>query len=407
MKHSINLPTQETAKLPAEVAKKWTAIFGGLGALGLLGAAAGFASEATREQTLFSYHTAFVFVLSLSLGSLFFTVLQHLVGARWSVAVRRIPETLMSNFGVLALLGIPAVLYGVYGHPHIFHWANLEDVAKDPILTAKQGYLNPTFFSIRLFIYFGMWMAMAGFFYKNSVASDSSGDVSFVQKMRRFSAPSMVLFALSQTFASLDLLMSLDPHWFSTIFGVYFFAGSIVATFSLITMVALLMRSNGLLTDVITHEHYHDLGKLMFGFTVFWTYIGFSQYFLIWYSNIPEETVYFLHRWEGSWQPLSLLLLIGRFVMPFFIIMSKHVKRTLPVLFVMTIWMVGMQYVDIYWMVMPTLHKEGFSFHWLDVSCLLGVVGIWSMFAVRRFASASLVPVQDPYLEKSMEFENV
>lgn len=404
MKHAIKLPTRETAQMPPELAKKWTGIFGVVGLLGMAGAAAGFMSN--REQFLFSYLTAFMFGLSLALGAMFFTVLQHLAGAHWSVVLRRIPETLMANLPVLLVLLLP-VLVGVFGSPHIYHWADSEAVAADAVMSAKSGYLNTNFFMIRMVVYFGLWLLIANFFYKNSVALDSNGDASFIQKMRKWSAPSMLAFGLTQTFASFDLLMSLDPHWFSTIFGVYFFAGSIVATFSLIALVALMFRSAGLLSDLITPEHYHDLGKLMFGFTVFWTYIAFSQYFLIWYANLPEETLWFLHRWEGSWKGVSLLLLFGRFVMPFAIIMSKHVKRTLPVLGIMAFWMVGMQYLDLYWVVMPTLHKEGLSLHWLDIACLLGVVGVLGAMTVRRFASQSLVPVQDPLIERSMEFENV
>lgn len=403
MKHAIHLPSKESATLPPELAKKWTGIFGAVGALGLAGAAAGFFSA--REQFLYSYLAAYMLALSLTLGAMFFTVLQHLAGAHWSVVVRRISETLMANLPLMVVLFLP-VLAGVFGHPHLYHWADAEAVAHDPILTAKAGYLNPTFFMVRMVFYFGMWFLIARFFYNNSVASDQSGDVSLIQKMRKWSAPSMLVFGLTQSFAAFDLLMSLDPHWFSTIFGVYFFAGSIVATFSLITMVALALRRAGVLVDVITPEHYHDLGKLMFGFTVFWTYIAFSQYFLIWYANLPEETVWFLHRWEGSWKGVSLLLLFGRFVVPFAIIMSRYVKRTLPVLFLMATWMVGMQYLDLYWLVLPGLHKEGLSIHWLDISCLLGVIGIVGAVTIRRLASQSLVPIQDPLLERSVGFEN-
>lgn len=408
MSHGIHLPTKESARLAPEVAKKWTGILGGLGVLGLAGAGAGFFAD--HAQFLHSYTSAYMWALSLTLGALFFTVLQHLVGAHWSVVVRRIAESIMAVIPLFAILLLP-ILSGVFGHhdpgvPALYHWADHEAVLHDEVLAAKSGFLNPTFFMIRIVIYFAIWIGTAMFFFKRSLASDESGDVTLVQQMRKWSAPAILLYALSQTFASFDLLMSIEPHWFSTIFGVYFFAGSIVNAFALITLVALLLRRGGMLTDVITLEHYHDLGKLMFAFSVFWTYIAFCQYFLIWYGNIPEETVYFLHRWEGSWQSVSLLLLVGKFIMPFTILMSRHVKKTLPVLLGMAVWMVFMQYVDMYWMVMPNLHKAGVSIHWIDIASVVGLTGICGAMIVRNLGRGSLVPVQDPLLEKSVGFEN-
>lgn len=408
MNHGIQLPTKESARLAPEVAKKWMGILGGLGALGLAGAAAGFFAD--HAQFLHSYTAAYMWALSLTLGALFFTVLQHLVGAHWSVVVRRIAESIMAVMPAFAVLLLP-ILTGIFGHhepnvPSLYHWADHEAVLHDEVLAAKSGYLNPTFFMIRIVIYFAIWIGVAMYFYKRSVASDESGDVSLVQQMRRMSAPSILLYALSQTFASFDLLMSIEPHWFSTIFGVYFFAGSIVNAFALIALIALLLRRGGMLVNVITLEHYHDLGKLMFAFSVFWTYIAFCQYFLIWYGNIPEETVYFLHRWEGSWKSVSLLLLVGKFLVPFWVLMSRHVKKTLPVLLGMAVWMVFMQYVDMYWMVLPNLHKDGVSIHWMDISCMVGMLGLGGAMIVRNLGRASLVPLQDPLLEKSVGFEN-
>lgn len=397
-----HLPSTEQVTMSAAAANK--AVMP-LMVMGLLGMAAslGIGLTSDKEQFFFSYLVAFMFCLSLSLGSLFFTMIQHLVGAQWSVVVRRIAENVMSNFVVLAVLFVPILL----GLHELYHWTHTEVVANDHILQSKAPYLNQGFFLARIVVYFLFWIGLSTFFYKRSVAVDQTGDVSLIKLMRAVAAPAVLIYGLSQTFAAFDLLMSLDPHWFSTIFGVYFFAGSAVSTFSLIALLALLLRRAGYLTDVITHEHYHDLGKLMFAFTVFWTYIAFSQYFLIWYANLPEETLWFLHRWEGSWKGVSLLILIGHFILPFAVLMSRHVKRALPILGLMTCWMLFMQFVDIHWMVMPTHHKEGFHISLLDITCMMGVVGIWGAMVARRFSQASLVPNGDPYLATSMEFENV
>lgn len=397
-----HLPTAQEVTMSAAAANK---VVVPLGIMGLLGMAAslGIGLTSDKEQFFFSYLTAFMFCLSLSLGGLFFTVIQHLVGAQWSVVVRRIAENLMSNFVVLAVLFLPILL----GLHELYHWTHAEVVANDHILTAKAPYLNQSFFMIRLVVYFVLWIGLSAYFYKRSVQVDTSGDVNLIKQMRGMAAPAVLIYGLSQTFAAFDLLMSLDPHWFSTIFGVYFFAGSAVTTFSLIALIALMLRRAGYLTDVISSEHYHDLGKLMFAFTVFWTYIAFSQYFLIWYANLPEETLWFLHRWEGSWKGVSLLILIGHFIVPFAVLMSRHVKRALPVLGLMACWMIFMHLVDIHWMVMPTHHKEGIHISLLDITCLMGVVGIWGAMVARRFSQAALVPVGDPYLPTSMEFENV
>jgi len=394
-------PTRETVTLDSATSKKWTGILGTIGLFGLIASGIGLGTD--RAQFFHSYLTSYMFCLSLTLGCLFFTVLQHLVGAHWSIVVRRIAEVVMSNVGLMVILFVPVAL----GLHDLYHWTHHDAVAHDRLLQQKEPYLNTTFFFIRIAVYFLVWFGVSRFFFQRSVQVDETQDVGLIQSMRRFSAPSILLFALTQTFASFDLLMSLDPHWFSTIFGVYFFAGSVVSAFSLIALIALLLRSSGKLVNEITPEHYHDLGKLMFAFTVFWTYIAFSQYFLIWYGNIPEETIFYLNRWEGGWRTVSLFLAIGHFIVPFVILMSRHAKRKLALLGFMACWIVFMQYVDMYWLVLPNLHKQSVGFHWLDVATWMGVTGIWGAVIVRRLGQQALIPAQDPLLIRSLEFENV
>jgi hypothetical protein len=217
----------------------------------------------------------------------------------------------------------------------------------------------------------------------------------------------MILFALTITFAAFDWLMSLDAHWYSTIFGVYVFAGAVVGLLAFITIVAVNFHRNDILKDEITFEHYHDLGKLLFAFIVFWGYMAFSQYFLIWYSNIPEETLWFLHRWEGSWKVVTLLIVFGHFVVPFFILFPRFTKRNKFVLFMMAFWILMMHWVDLYWIAMPSLHHHGVHISWMDFTTMIGIGGIFIWLMWRKLSANPLLPVNDPRLEKSFKFINV
>jgi hypothetical protein len=200
--------------------------------------------------------------------------------------------------------------------------------------------------------------------------------------------------------------MSLNPHWFSTIFGVYFFAGGLLSVIAFMTLIALALRRKGILTETITVEHYHDLGKLLFAFTVFWTYIGFSQYFLIWYGNVPEETVWYLARWEGSWKFVSMVILFGHFVLPFIALLFRFTKRTPTSLWIIASWILLMHWVDMYWLVYPTLLEKGASITWIEPATMLFVGGLFLWAFWGRFARNPLVPVNDPKLAGSINHVN-
>ncbi|HSG99082.1 MAG TPA: hypothetical protein VLB27_03470, partial [candidate division Zixibacteria bacterium] len=294
-----------------------------IGVVGLAASAAGYFVNA--DQFFYSYLTAFIFWTSLGLGALFFTLLHHLTSAEWSVSIRRLTESVMMTLPFMVIFFVPVV----FGAHTLYHWTHEEAVAADAILTHKQPYLNMTFFLVRAAVYFAVWFLLGRTLYKWSRTQDDTGDHALNDKMKRFSAPGMILFALTLTFAAFDWVMSLNPHWYSTIFGVYMFVGSLLAALSFFSLILLMLRGKGVLADKITVEHYHDLGKLLFAFTVFWTYIAFSQYFLIWYGNIPEETEFYHMRWEGSWKIISLLIVFGHFVLPFLALIARGAKRNL------------------------------------------------------------------------------
>lgn len=370
------------------------------GVAGLVLSAGGYFVDS--EQFFYSWLTSFMFWTSIALGGLCFTMLHHLVAARWSVVLRRISENIMGVLPIMVVFLVPILL----GMHDLYHWSHADLVETDHLLKGKAAYLNPTFFVIRLAVYFVIWFVLNRLLFQVSQRQDAGHDPSQIKRMRLISAPGMILFAITLTFFSFDLMMSLDAHWYSTIYGVYFFAGSFAAVLSFIFLTVLVLHGHGILKKEISIEHYHDLGKLMFAFIIFWGYMAFSQYFLIWYANIPEETIWFLHRWVGSWKAVTLILVFGHFVVPFFFLFPQGAKKNAVLMKLMTTWVLLMHLLDIHWLVMPSLHHEGFHLSWMDFSTMIGIGGIFLWFFWRRMASSPMIPVNDPKLKASMQFVN-
>jgi len=369
----------------------------------------GLSVGAGGARFYFSYLVSFCYFLSIALGALFFVLIQHVTRAGWSVVVRRFAEAISMNVIPFALLFIPVIL----GMNHLYHWTHADAVAHDHLLAWKAPYLNTTFFIIRVAIYFVIWGLLARYFFSRSGLQDETGDWKITIRMQNWSAPGLVLFALTVTFFAFDCLMSLDPHWYSTIFGVYYFTGGAVGFFALLPIVTHLVQRSGRVTNAISPEHYHDMGKLVFAFVVFWAYIAFSQYMLIWYANIPEETVWFLKRQTGDWTKLSLFLLFGHFIIPFIMLISRWVKRRSGVLFVGAFWVLLVHWADIYWLVMPEMPSVRHGdvgqvpLHLLDLTCFIGLGGLFIAVMAWLLRKRALIPVKDPRLEESLAFENV
>ena len=201
--------------------------------------------------------------------------------------------------------------------------------------------------------------------------------------------------------------MSLYPHWYSTIFGVYIFAGSVLVAFCITSLIYMYLRNKDVLKNVVNVEHYHDLGKLIYGFNIFWSYIAFSQFFLIWYANVPEETSFYLYHSVGSWKSISLVLVIGHFAIPFVLFMSRHAKRNLTFHACIAIWLIGMHFLDLYWIIMPTVFKKGVSFNFLDITLFLGMGGIYFSVFFKSLSKINLIPIKDPRLDESVNFHNI
>ena len=378
-----------------------------LPAIGAVAAAVGVVGCAilgpgNPKQFLFSWLVAFLFFLTLALGGLFFVLIQYAAQGGWGIVLRRVGETTFATIPVMAVLSLPVFL----GLHDLYSWS-AHGADQDPFLRWKAPYLNVPFFVIRGVLFFAIWSFMAILYYRGSRSQDSTGDPAVTARLRRLAGPGIIVLALTQTFASFDWIMSLAPRWYSTMFGVYFFAGSFVGFIALLSVVSVAMRRAGLLDTVISTEHLHDVGKLLFAFTAFWGYIAFSQFLLIWYANLPEETIFYKARLEGSWRTLSLFLMAGHFVIPFFYLMGRAVKRNGLTLAVGGVWLLAMHFVDLYWQIMPTLHPQGIRPSVLDVAAFLAVGGCFVAAAGWLLRRQALVPLGDPRLAESLAFENV
>lgn len=369
------------------------------GILGL-GVAWGLAGDARRF--LFAYLLNYAYVLSIVLGSLFFVLIQHVTRAGWSVVVRRIAEAVIGVFPLLAALSVP-ILCGAHA---LFPWAHAEIMAENPALMHKASYLNLPFFVARLGIYFAAWILIAEWFRRASMAQDADGNKSLTLSMQSRSAASLIIFGFTLTFASIDLVLSLDPHWFSSIFGVYYFAGAVMSAMAFLIVCGLILQKNGFLRHTITREHYHDLGKLLFAFICFWAYIAFSQYMLYWYANIPEETGWFFRRMQNGWGAVGVFLIVGHFILPFVLLLSRHVKRHRRLLGAMAAWALFVHWVDFCWLILPEFGVSGAFPGLVDLAVGVGIGGLTAAFALFRMRNRSWVPERDPRLMESINFEN-
>ncbi len=383
--------------------------FAGGRSLMLGGAAAGMAGLLLTllggRAALYSYLIAFVYWLGLSLGTLALVMANNTAGARWNVVVRRLGETLASTVPLFILLFIPLLL----GAKQIWFWIDppAQGLPKEMIalLQHKKPYLNSGFFTVRAIIYFAVWCALALLLRAWSVRQDESGAALLTRRQRRLSAPGMVFLILTVTFAAFDWLMSLHPTWFSTIFGLYVFAGAFVGSLALLCLIVTGLRSGeSPLGRIISAEHQHNLGKLLFAFVCFWAYLAFSQYMLIWAGNLPEEVTWIVARSRGVWRPVGILILLGHFVVPFFLLLSRDLKRSPPALAAVAAWMLVIHYIDLYWIVMPATSLDTLGLHWTHFTAFIGVGGVSVAAAVFMLRGVRPLPVRDPYLEDSLRY---
>ncbi len=388
--------------LPKEMAASWSKIGMAMGVVGLAAFIAGMFGGVERARFGAAYLTGFLFTTTIGIGALFFVVIQHLTKAGWSVGPRRIQEWVSQGLVASVVLFIPVL---VMSHDIFHHWMG-DHAAHDPILVKKLAYLNPTFFYLRAGVFLLTWAGLATWFYKVSKEQDQTGDRSLSEKRQSAAAPATAALGITTSFAGFDWVMSLDPHWFSTIFGVYIFAGGLVSSTALLAIIIVQFRKANVGGGLLTVEHQHDVGKFLFGFTVFWAYIGFSQFILIYYANIPEETIWYKHRWEGGWSSWSMLLFVGHFIAPFAILLARTAKRSMGWISLGAGVLLVMHWVDLYWLVMPNFDHH-LHFQWVDIAGLLAPVGITMAFVSWRVLRDPAHPIKDPYIPEALKAENL
>ena len=355
-----------------------------------------------HSRAVFNYLLSYAFLISIGVGALFLIALEYVAGADWSVPIRRVVEFFAAIVPFLAILVIP-LLFNIHD---IFHWSHADIVAEDKVLQGKAPYLNIPFFIIRVFLFIGLWSLFYYLFTRNSKKQDSSGDQLLTKKNIKLSAIFIPLFAVTITLTSVDFLMSITPHWFSTIFGVYFFSGSVVAALAAVTLATVLLKEKGFLHPRITNDHLYSLGGLMFAFVNFWAYIAFSQFLLIWYANLPEETFWFIQKWHGSWAIFSIALIVIQFLVPYIVLVSQPSKMNPKTLKFISVWLLFAHLFDLFWLVMPSIPSlsGGYVFSWIDLVFPISVVGIVLLVFNLKAKKENLVPIGDPKLKRGLDF---
>ncbi len=380
----------------------------GIGLLAIGAVLSGLAWLVTgdTDRVGFAYLWGFALLWTVVLGGLFFVALQHVTRSVWSVVVRRVAEMLVAPIWLVPITVVPVVLFAVMPESFgIFPWAH-GGAEESHALADKASYLNPTTFVMRTVAYVAIWLGFARYFLRGSLVQDRDREAgAATARMRRAAGPFMVVFAFTATFAAIDWLMSLEPHWFSTIFGVYVFSGMVVAALSAITIATIWLRSSGRIdATVVTDDHLYNLGALLFAFVCFWAYIAFSQYMLIWYANVPEESFYIVRRLEGGWKSISVGLALARFVVPFLVLLSRRAKTNPRILVAISLFLLAGQVLDLYWLVMPQSSPSGPVLGWAELGPPLLLAGAFLLVVARFMRRHSMVASGDPGFEESRRF---
>jgi hypothetical protein len=348
----------------------------------------------TPAQFLRSYLVAYLFWVGVPLGCLAILMINYVTGGAWGAVIRRILESGTRTLPLMALLFLPVA----FGVRELYEWARPEHVAHDAALQGKAVYLNVPFFLGRAALYFTTWIVVARFLNRWSLAQDDTDDPWPARWLEQLSRGGLLLLGLTMTFAAVDWAMSLEPHWFSTIYGVLFMGGSVLSAFAVAIPVAALLASRRPLADVIRPAQFHDLGNLLLAFVMLWAYFAFSQFLIIWSANLPEEIPWYLRRIRGGWQYVVVLVVLFHFALPFFVLLSRDVKRRAGRLAMLSLGLVVVRMLDVFWLVMPAFSPGRLTVHGLDVAALVGVGGLWVATFLWQLETRPLVPLRDPSL---------
>lgn len=363
-------------------------------ALGILTFGIGMFTDAARTWRSYLLHN--IMFLGLGFGSMLFLCFHYLAGSGWFVLVRRIPEAMADYLKV----GVVTTFVLLLGLSHIYPWTDHAMMESEHFLHHKTAYFSTGFFIARMVLFFAVVLYFSSKVLTNSLRQDSEGGVDLRNKQKPLSAMFLVLFAPLFTVFAVDMVKSLEPKWFSTIFGVYMFAGFIQTSIAVMVIAIFLLKRSGYMSYV-RNDHVHDLGKYMFGFSIFYAYIGISQYLLIWYANLPEENFYYANRSVGSWPYVAGVLILTKFLIPFLFLLPRAAKRNLTYVASVACVVVFSEWIDLNWMIMPSYSQSGFILGWQDIGFFFGFLGLFSLI-VRRFLSKNAMsPIKDPYLHES------
>jgi len=368
-------------------------IAGGLGALISL---AGLWSNPTQFYQ--SYLMSYMLVLGITLGCLALAMIHQLSGGAWGVLIRRPIGAAVRVLPVLSVLFLPIA----FGMPHLYEWTHADVVARSEVLQHKQLYLNTPFFLARAAAYFVVWNALSYFLNAWSLEQDSTGDQRISRRMQMLSGGGLVAYGLTITFASFDWLMSLEPHWFSTIYGVLIMGGQGLAAMAFIIIAIVWLGRRPPLRGLVVPAYLHDLGNLLLAFVMLWAYFSFSQYLIIWSGNLPEEIAWYLHRLQTGWRAIGLTLVVFHFFIPFCLLLSRRIKREGPLVMLVASLILLARLVDLFWLIAPEFHREGIALSWLDVLLPLTLGSIWLGCFVWQLRGRAILPVHDPEFDETI-----
>jgi hypothetical protein len=369
-------------------------------AVGVIALALSILSAFFNPQQFFhSYLLAYLYWIGLPLGCLAIVMLHHLVGGTWGFVIQRLLESGIRTFPLMALLFLPLL----FGMSQLYPWARPETVAADPILQQKSLYLNVPFFVARAVVYFAIWISVGHFLSRWSLEQDRTADSSLTVRLQNLSGPGLVLYGLTVTFSVIDWIMSLEPRWYSTIYGMIFIVSYGLAALSFVIGAAFLLAGEKPLAQVIAPSHFHDLGNLLLALVMFWAYMAFSQFLLVWVENLRDEIPWYLHRTAGGWQVIALALILFQFTLPFVFLLSRITKRSAGLLSMVALVILFMHWVDLFWFVAPAFHPERLYIHWLDVVISAGIGGIWLSAFLSDLKQRSLLPLHDSRFANVLE----
>jgi hypothetical protein len=368
-----------------------------LGVIALAACALG----AYRDPTQFfrSYLVAYLYWIGIALGCVAIVMLHHLVGGQWGYVIRRLLESGSRTFVVLAALFVPLL----FGLSRLYEWTQSAAVAADPILQQKQWYLNLNFFLVRAVLYFAAWLALAYFLNRWSFEQDRTANPLLVRRLEGLSGPGIVIYGLTVTFAAVDWVMSLEPHWFSTIYGMLIMVVQVLAAMAFVIVVLMLLADTEPLASALRPGQLNDLGNLLLTFVMLWAYLSFSQFLIIWSGNLQNEIPWYTVRATGAWGAIAVFLLIFHFAVPFFLLLMRTVKRRAHMLAGVAVALLVVSLVDVYWLVVPTFERAGPRVHWMDVLSVIGIGGIWIAAFLTQLKGQPLLPLHDPRFEVELE----